>query len=298
MRRNPFKPGWWSTTVLLIVANAVAFVLQMLLRSSLPNAEGYLALSVAGLSHGYVWQLLSFQFMHGNFLHLLLNCWAIFMFGREVEQALGRKSFLTLYLSSGVVGGILQVAFGKLLTQVLNNPVFETAQVVGASAGAFGLIAAFAVLYPERPLMLLLFFIIPVNMRAKFLLLFEGAAALIGIAMAGRAMKEAGTQVAHAAHLGGMITGILFIKYAVHWQWPQFNRTKRPRLQRLVKVSAQSSGRWGQKRPLQAEDLPPEEFLSKEVDPILDKISAQGIQSLTDRERRILQAAREKMAKR
>jgi len=58
------------------------------------------------LSHGYVWQLLTFQFMHGNFLHLLLNCWAIFMFGREVEQALGRKSFLTLYLSSGVIGGL------------------------------------------------------------------------------------------------------------------------------------------------------------------------------------------------
>jgi len=66
----------------------------------------------------------------------------------------------------------------------------------------------------------------------------------------------------------------------------------------LVKVPSQASGRWGQKKSGTAEDLPPEEFLSKEVDPILDKISAHGIQSLTDRERRILQAAREKIVKR
>ena len=74
-----------------------------------------------------------------------------------------------------------------------------------------------------------------------------------------------------------------------------------PRLQPLrplVKAPHRVSAKWGQSNPRVEEDLPPEEFLSKEVDPILDKISAQGIQSLTERERRILETAREKMARR
>lgn len=290
MRRRSFTPRW-SMTLLLVIANIAAFILQSLIASATPKILVNSALSVAGLSHGYVWQLLTFQFMHSGWIHLLLNCLAIYMFGREVEEALGRKGFLTLYFSSGVIGGLLQVAYSRLLAWLMNQPAFLTTPVVGASAGAFGLIAAFAMLYPERPLMLLLFFIIPVNMRAKFLLLFEGIVALVGLA-------SVGSNVAHAAHVGGMLTGIIFIRYAIHWQWPQFHRTKRRPLQRLVKVPFEKSARWGGARSAEVEDLPPEEFLSREVDPILDKISAQGIQSLTERERRILEAAREKMAKR
>ena len=290
MRRRSFTPRW-SMTLLLVIANIAAFILQSLIASATPKILVNSALSVAGLSHGYVWQLLTFQFMHSGWIHLLLNCLAIYMFGREVEEALGRKGFLTLYFSSGIIGGLLQVAYSRLLAWLMNQPAFLTTPVVGASAGAFGLIAAFAMLYPQRPLMLLLFFIIPVNMRAKFLLLFEGIVALVGLA-------SVGSNVAHAAHVGGMLTGIIFIRYAIHWQWPQFHRTKRRPLQRLVKVPFEKSARWGGARSAEVEDLPPEEFLSREVDPILDKISAQGIQSLTERERRILEAAREKMAKR
>jgi rhomboid family protein len=142
----------------------------------------------------------------------------------------------------------------------------------------------------------LLFFVIPVNMRAKFLLLFEAVLAVGGLAFAATRSPQ-GTQVAHAAHLGGMLTGMFFIRYAVHWNWPQFRRSQRRPIQRLVKVPSQKAALWGRKDAA-SEDLPAEEFLSKEVDPILDKISACGIQSLTERERRILQAAREKMGKR
>lgn len=295
MRRRSFAPRW-SLTLLLVIANVVAFVLQSLVVDRSPKLFGYLALSVVGLSHGYAWELLTFQFMHGGWLHLLLNCWAIYVFGREVESALGRRSFLTLYLTSGVVGGLLQIAFDKVLAVILGSPALLQMPVVGASAGAFGLIAAFAVLYPEQPLMMLLFFVIPVNMRAKFLLLFEGIIALFGMLWAGQ--TNDGPHIADAAHLGGMLTGIIFVRHVIHWQWPRFRRTKRRPLQRLVKVPFEKSAHWARARKAEAEELPPEEFLSREVDPILDKISAQGIQSLTERERRILEAAREKMAKR
>jgi membrane associated rhomboid family serine protease len=287
MRRPAFRFGW-SATVVLLVVNVVAFILQSALErfSNIP-IYGWFALSVEGLRHGFAWQLLTYQFMHGGWLHLLLNCWAIYVFGREVEETLGRESFLTLYFTSGVIGGLFQALAGVLLPKVFDAPV------VGASAGAFGLVAAFATLYPERPLMLLLFFIIPLNMRAKFLLLFSALLTLFGLI-------SHMDNIAHAAHLGGMITGIVFVRYAIHWhwQWPRLRRTRPQPLRPLVKTPHRAAALWSQSNAGADEDLPPEEFLSKAVDPILDKISAQGIQSLTERERKILETAREKMARR
>jgi len=285
MRRAPF-PSRRSATVTLLIVNVAAFLAQIVLSSFLHYpANKYFALSLEGLRHGFVWQLLTYQFMHGGVIHLLLNCWAIFMFGREVEEALGRKRFLMLYFSSGVMGGLVQMLAGLLLGGHFAAPV------VGASAGGFGLIAAFAVLFPERPLTILIFFIIPVNMRAKFLLLGSVLLALVCIAFPI-------SNIADAAHLGGMLTGVIFVRYALHWHWPRFRRSPTQRSRPLVKVTSRNSALWGQNKPELDEDLPPEEFLSKEVDPILDKISAQGIQSLTERERKVLQAARAKMAKR
>jgi hypothetical protein len=92
-----------------------------------------------------------------------------------------------------------------------------------------------------------------------------------------------------------------FVRYAIHWHWhwPSLGRTRRqPMRPPLVRVPSRSAARWGQPQGRADDDLPPEEFLSKAVDPILDKISAQGIQSLTERERRILEKAREKMVRR
>jgi membrane associated rhomboid family serine protease len=286
--RRPALGLRWSATLVLLVVNVVAFVLQnVLYRFSNFPTDDYFALSVEGLRHGFVWQLLSYQFMHGGWLHLLLNCWAIYVFGREVEETLGRNRFLTLYFTSGVIGGLFQALAGVLLGGAFAAPV------VGASAGAFGLVAAFATLYPERPLMLLLFFIIPVSMRAKFLLLFSALLTLFGIAFP---MDN----IAHAAHLGGMLTGIAFVRYAVHWHWhwPRLKRTRSQPLRPLVKAPHRAAALWGQSNARVDEDLPPEEFVSKAVDPILDKISAQGIQSLTERERRILETAREKIVRR
>jgi membrane associated rhomboid family serine protease len=285
MRRPSFRPRQ-SATVILIIANIAAFAVQSLVFGNSSFVYENLALSITGLKHLYLWQLLSFQFLHGGIWHLIFNCLAIFWFGRSVEDAVGRNSFIALYLSSGIIGGLVQ----SLVMLVFHQDV----PVVGASAGCFGLVAAFAVLFPDTILMLM--FIIP--MPAKFLLLLEAAVAIAGIAAPNSRFFDQG--VAHGAHLGGMISGLLFIRYAVHWRfrWPQISRPRARPLRRLVKVPAQKPGLWSQDRPETAEDLPPDEFLSKEVDPILDKISAHGIQSLTDRERRILEKARAKMAKR
>jgi membrane associated rhomboid family serine protease len=284
-----------SATLMLLIANTVAFVVECLVYGYPPDVSRgpALALSWGGLSQGYLWQLLTYQFLHANLLHLIFNCWAIYAFGRDLEEALGVRRFLTLYLLSGVAGGLCQALLGGLVAN-LGAPgwgVRFLVPTVGASAGALGLLAAFATLYPERLLTWLLFLIIPVTMRAKFLLLFSVLLALFGLLIARSNMAD-------AAHLGGIAFGVWFIRYALQWNWtwPKFRLGSRASAKRLVKVNSGPGKPWHAKPD--EENTTSEEFFSREVDTILDKISAQGIQSLTDRERRVLEAARERMGKR
>jgi membrane associated rhomboid family serine protease len=286
--RQPRFGAQSSATIWLVVANVLAFIAQLVLTHYWTRVNYFLPLSLDGLRHGYVWQLVSFQFMHAGFLHLFFNCLVIYMFGRPVEDALGTKNFLILYFLSGIIGGLCQILAGILLKGIFAAPV------VGASAGGFGLTSAFALLFPDQ--IILLFFVLP--LRAKYFLWLSIALAVYGILFPSQ--NPAGPSIAEAAHLGGIIVGVVFVKYAVHWhwQWPQLRRPRPKTIRTLVKVPSQKAGLWGRSREEYEEELPPQEFLSKEVDPILDKISAQGIQSLTDRERRILEKARSKMGKR
>ena len=266
-----------SATMLILVVNGIAFLLQALLeRFPSVDVNAHFALSLDGLKSGFLWQLITFQLMHGGLIHLLLNGWVIYMFGREVEESLGQKNFLTLYISSGVCGGLLQ-CLSELIPGQISGPV------VGASAGAFGLTAAFALLYPDR--ILLLFFIIP--MRARYLLVLSAMLSVYGII-------SRGDNIAHAAHLGGMLAGVFFIRYAIHWKFPEMPR---PALRKppLVTVKAHPKADYAGLKKVVPIELSPEEFVSREVDPILDKISTHGIHSLTDRERKILQLARDKI---
>jgi membrane associated rhomboid family serine protease len=198
----------WSATMVLLIVNAVAFILQV---TVLPHVihESYLALSLEGLRRGYVWQLLTFQFLHAGLLHLILNCWALYMFGRDVEWTLGKARFITLYFSSGVVGGLFQ-EFVALIW-----PNYFGSAVVGASAGIFGVVSAFAMLFPERPLVMLILFVIPLNMRAKYLLLINLLLTALGISFP---KSFFGGNVAHAAHLGGILTGLAFIRLREEFQ--------------------------------------------------------------------------------
>jgi len=281
MRRSPFEPRF-TTTVVLLLVNVAVFLVQWAVGQFAPAFpfNHYFALSISGLQHVYLWQLVTYGFLHGSFLHLFFNCWAIYVFGQEIENTLGRKPFLALYFASVFIGGLVETLYLKLFAGAI------AFSVVGASAAGFGLTAAYAMLFPER--ILLLFFIIP--MRAKYLLAICGVLTLIGLVRP--------DEGAHAAHLGGILTGIVFIRYAIHWDWhwPKLRRARGQQPRRLVKVVSGTSGIWA--RTKSEEDLPADEFLSKEVDPILDKISAHGIQSLTDRERRVLEAARQKIVRR
>lgn len=289
MRETPFEPKRSATIVLLIV-NVVAFVLECCFYNYPPRLRqpDYLALSAEGIRHGYIWELLTFQFLHANLWHLIGNCWGLYMFGRQLEETLGKSRFLVLYFSSGVLGGLVQAGLGFIFP----DGQFA-APVVGASAGVFGLVAAYAYLYPEQPLVFLIFFVIPVSLRAKYLLFFEVLLAVFGM------IFPVGN-FANAAHLGGIAAGLLFVRYAIHWQWhwPRFARVR----SRPSGPSMALRPEKGVSKSLAADladgSLRSDDFVSREVDPILDKISAHGIHSLTERERRILENARARMARR
>jgi membrane associated rhomboid family serine protease len=191
----------------LIAINVVAFLFQITLLPKLIN-EDYLALSLWGLARGYVWQLLTYQFMHGGWMHLLLNCWALFVFGRGVEWAIGKTRFLVLYFSGGIIGGLFQVLAGLLW------PHYFGGASVGASAGIFGVVASFAMLFPEQRFIMLLFFVIPINLRAKSLLWLVLLLTALGISFPHSWLAGLlGGNVAHFAHLGGILTGLAFSRF-------------------------------------------------------------------------------------
>src|SRR5882757_7250740 len=136
--RNRWK---LSATIVLVVLNIVAFLFQFTLLPRLIDPV-YLELSLPGLQRGFVWQLLTYQFMHGGPMHLILNCWALFMFGRGVEWAVGKTRFLILYLSSGIIGGLLQMLACLLWPHYFGETsTGAPAAVVGASAGVSGVVA-------------------------------------------------------------------------------------------------------------------------------------------------------------
>jgi membrane associated rhomboid family serine protease len=284
-------PAW----LVILILNVMVFVAQ--------NAGGlniyssfleYGALSTGGLKRGFIWQFLTYQFMHGTFGHLLLNSLCLYFFGRPLESMLGKRIFLSLYLLSGFVGGIVQILLG-LFSEQFAGPT------VGASAGLCGLVAAFALLNPRSTIYL--FFILPI--RAIYFLPLMTVATILFI------LIPSHDNIAHGAHLGGILAGVTWVKLGWHRDFVQlpwaglFERLRRwkplksrRRKRELVRAASLRGRTWRQATAETEPELPPEEFISKEVDPILDKISAHGIQSLTERERKILEAARKRMAKR
>lgn len=275
-----------SMTAILVAANVLIYFLFAFLSVAAPaTADRLLAtleLNPNQLAHGAVWQLLSFQFLHGGVFHLLVNCLMLYIFGRQVEILIGPRAMLGLYLTSGAIGGLLHC----LLSWTFPGH-FGMHPVVGASAGVFGLLAVFAVLNKDTQLTALIAFIIPVQMRAKTLLLI-----MLGITVLG--LLNPRSNIAHAAHLGGMLVGIVYARYLLHPERFQF-RLPKIRIDRVYSPATKSSSAEKDIDDFDEDGLPPDEFMRREVDPILDKILTHGLESLSERERKILERARQKV---
>jgi membrane associated rhomboid family serine protease len=151
-----------------------------------PLAEGF---------NFQIWQLITYQFMHGGFSHIFFNMLMLWMFGMEIENYWGSKKFLVYYLLCGVVAGLFQLFINPLL-------VDTPAVTIGASGAVYGVLIAFALMFPDS--YIFLYFLVPI--KAKYLIGFL-------IVLEFMLVDSAQSNVAHLAHLGGALAGFLFIMF-------------------------------------------------------------------------------------
>jgi len=230
--------------------------------------------------HFYPWQLVTYMFMHGGFWHLFMNMLALWMFGAELEHIWGSKKFLTYYLLCGVGGGIANLLVASLVGQ--------GAPTVGASGAVFGVLLAFGMLFPDRPIYI--YFLLPV--KAKYFIAFYiGLELYLGVT---------GTTdgVAHFAHLGGAAVGFVYL--VTKMNLPSFRRPttivggskseKPPAGSRIGQRDEVQDAKFydiNSGKPLDREP----EVTQEVIDAILDKIGKGGYQSLSEEEKRILNEA-------
>ena len=184
-------PPLQPVTRALLLINVAVFFLARLFGGGI---ESVFALWPLGTNF-LPWQVVTYAFLHGSFEHLFFNMLGLWMFGSELERIWGDKRFLQFYGAS-----VLAAAFAQLIVTAVMGSVYPT---VGASGGLFGLLLAFAMMFPNR--VILLFFVIP--MKARYLVLLYGLLELY------QGVYVLNSGVAHFAHLGGMLGGLLMIRY-------------------------------------------------------------------------------------
>lgn len=247
----------------LLLGNIFFFLLSLLFKRQIWTYFGLVSGAVFG--KGMIWQFATYTFVHASVLHLLFNLLVLWMFGTEVEELWGTKRFLTFYFGIGASSGFLA------WLMALGSPTI----IVGASGAVFGVFTAYALLFPERLVTLLLFFVMPVTLKAKHLVLIFGGIEFLML------LADPHGGVARFAHLGGILFSYLYIRGAtplLDMGRSAFRKKRRPKLRILVKTESDR-----------------EKFFQNEIDPILDKIASKGMKSLTRKERQILKESQEKL---
>jgi membrane associated rhomboid family serine protease len=192
-----FGPGPVSFAVKwIIIVNVVVFVITSFTPPSIYGYFGLIPETV--LKRGWIWQLVTYMFLHGGALHILFNMLGIWMFGVELERRWGTNFFLKYYFVSGIGGGLTFLLI-SLLPFTAVAPMYST-PTVGASGALFGILLAYAIYWPERPVLLIITFV-----PARVFVMIYGALALLNTFQPSRG-------VADAAHLGGMIFGYLYLQ--------------------------------------------------------------------------------------
>lgn len=250
----------------LMIANFAVFLL-MAVRLVPAGAIEWLGFAVPGFLTR-PWTVVTYMFVHGGFMHLFMNMLALFFFGPPLEQKWGSRFFLRFYLVTGLGGA----AFSVLLYS-LTGPTI----MVGASGAIFGLLVAFALNWPDAKIFL--YFVFPVP--AKWFVAGLGALTLLST------VQGSTDGVAHWAHLGGLVTGFVYLRYGE--RIGRFAHRALYKERQAPKRKRKSAG----ERPAQPPPAPRRRRRVDgdsldEVDRILDKIRADGMDSLSARERAFL----------
>lgn len=309
MRRFGLFPPVLKT---LMIINLVVFVVQHFMLANFTAAGvpldrlivHYFALqplfdgeSYIAINSFYPWQVISYQFMHAGFWHIFFNLFVLWMFGSELEEIWGRGKFITFYILSGI---------GAAIAQLIISPMLGTiAPTVGASGSVYGILLAFGLTFPDRPIYMFPFFI---PIKAK---IFVGIMMLIELFFG----LSGSDGIARFAHLGGAATGFLLLKFGDslklftfaqkllkdkpkspntdYFHGSSFGSVRQePRIHKFTWQSTKTETPVYSTPETSASKialtLNGEEITQAKIDLILDKISANGYQSLTEKEKYIL----------
>ena len=278
----------------LLIINILMFLASIVLLRYGIDLNALLGLHFFKASGFRLHQILTYLFMHGSFEHLFFNMFALWMFGRIIEQVMGQKRFLTYYLVCGIGAGLVQElaqyvhylleGYGGYEQIIVNGQLMAMSDAlnmwntVGASGAIYGILLAFGMTFPEERM-----FIIPIPfpIKAKYFVVGYAVIELLS------AMLRSNDQVAHMAHLGGMLFGLLLL---LHWRHP--GGLQKKILSWWDKLRAPKTKTFHYQRNTKFTDEMEENArrnaYQQEVDRILEKVKAHGYGSLTEEEKRKL----------
>ncbi|MEO7701990.1 MAG: rhomboid family intramembrane serine protease [Opitutus sp.] len=275
----------------LISAIVAVFVLQFVFLRWFNLGESFeraLALTVPNLQAGRIWSMFTYSFLHStvNILHIVFNVLGLFFVGRTLEPMLGARRFLWLFAGSTIAGAALWAA---------THWQIGGGMAYGAFSGIAGLFVVYACFYPNQPVTFLLFFVLPVTLKPKYVAIGLLAAELVGFVFY-EVMHSAapfGSGIPHSAHIGGMLAGWIYYRYIHEANWRLPTSSSDVELPRWLRKKSKVA----EPAPVQI-DLTRREDLRAEVDRILDKINSDGFGSLTADEKRLLDDARDLLSRR
>lgn len=245
-----FHPRYFTEAIkILISINAIIFLIRYIAQAQIDLAQ------IFGLSSGNVlpmiWQPITYMFIHGDFFHIFMNMFVLWMFGSEMESIWGRSKFLKFYFTTGIGSGLVWLFFN------IGN---TNAVLIGASGAIYGVLLAYGLMFPNRKV--LIYFLFPV--KVKYFVIFLGLMAFLS------SLGSSGTNVSHLTHLSGMIIGFVYLKYS--WGLQQlillFNNQR-------VNIKYKNSIKREKKRL----------NIQTNVDQLLDKIREVGYEGLSDDEK-------------
>ena len=276
----------------LLISNVAIFIVQFLLGNNIVFTNilaKYFYLWPINSGYFLPWQLVTYMFLHGGFMHLFFNMFALWMFGMDIENMWGTKKFLIYYFLCGVGAGVANLFIAPLFGQA--------APTIGASGAIYGILVAFGFLFPDRPIYL--YFFVPI--KAKYLVVLYMVIEFIS------ASNSFNSGVAHIAHLGGGIVGFIYllITYKKIGNISLRGKPKNPfgnvpgsGYKEPTRITPLYPNGSDKVKTAEYEDLPLTDYKSEtderfkhaqeRVDAVLDKLSQGGYQSLTEEEKRIL----------
>lgn len=282
--RNSFFSTIPTITKHLLVINFICWLADVVLSSRGLYITDWFGLYYIDSENFHLWQFLTYMFMHGSFSHMFFNMFALFMFAIPLEQHWGGKRFLTYYLITGIGAGVIQELVWWLIYG--SNPV--PAVTIGASGAVFGILFAFGWLFPDTRLFV---FPIPIPVRArKFVVIYAVIELIVGVTNVTGVRLD---NVAHFAHLGGLIFGWLLILY---WRRNDINFAATPSDFRIKdwwnRIKSKFVNRKKERNPYKdyhyqnpVSNDDTDKIAKQDMDKILDKLRQSGYDSLTEEEK-------------